>query len=121
MTLLLQLANQQLTENNVWQQCISLFLALMFVIISWLLGSTTLHVAKIYYNQSWKATEKLKVLSEKRNDFWKRKAESKSEKKIEKPKAKSKNFVYITFLSPFPPFHNHIAWTIENFISRLIA
>ncbi len=31
--------------------------------------------------QSWKVIEKVKVLSEKRNDFWKRKAKSESEKK----------------------------------------
>ncbi len=36
MTFLLQLANQQLTENNVSQQRISVFLSFIFVIISWL-------------------------------------------------------------------------------------
>ncbi len=38
MTSLFQLANQQLTENIVWQHCILIFLLLIFIIISWLLA-----------------------------------------------------------------------------------
>ncbi len=42
MTFLLQPANQQLTENNVWQERISVFLLLIFVIIS----SSPLNISK---------------------------------------------------------------------------
>ncbi len=52
--------------------------------------STSIDVCVCSYSQSWKVIEKLKVLSEKRNNFWKWKA--KAEKMIEKLKAKSKIF-----------------------------
>ncbi len=58
----------------------------------------------LHGTQTWKVIEKLKVLSEKRNDFWKWKVKSESEKKIEKLKVKSRNFIYIIFLSLFPTF-----------------
>ncbi len=75
------------------------------------------HENSLCVKQSWKVIEKLKILSEKRNDFWKRKVKSKSEKKIEKLKAKSKSFIYITFFNHFfPSFHSCIAWTIQKFL-----
>ncbi len=68
------------------------------------------HVKAVYIpqisavtSQSWKVIEKLRVLREKRNVFESEKQKAKV-KKIEKLKAKSKSFIYITFLSPFPFF-----------------
>ncbi len=51
-------------------------------------GNTTTHMKYIPGIQSWKVIEKLKVLSEKRNDFWKQKAKLKKKLKSWKPKAK---------------------------------
>ncbi len=59
--------------------------------------------------QSWKVIEKLKVLSEKRNDFWKQKA--KVEKNWKAESQKEKFYLYHFF----PLFYNRIAWTTWKF------
>ncbi len=65
MTFLLQLVNQQLTENNVWQQRISVFLLLIFVIIPDYLSACPLNTSSFE-----KCLENVNIRWVLENKFW---------------------------------------------------
>ncbi len=67
MTFLLQLANQQLTENNVWQQRISVFLLLYLLL---LLFPDYLSACPLSFSSFWKILKKCNIRWVLENIFW---------------------------------------------------